>query len=207
MNIDKIVVDEKTLQATTQEIEMVEKSLGCSIPVVYKEFLLQMNGAVMNQCVLYDTNTLADSYFCNEYRKYNSDYIGIGNDNGDRELVMIAKEDERLCGFIDVGAIGTSTPEEWFEFVNWVENGCQMQEVCSDLSVFGKVFLVKAPTDKLKDLMRIKKVFNIDIPTKELLQAVEDLPFEVCENVTGVKALRLIEKADCGDCLRFVKEL
>lgn len=39
------------------------------------------------------------------------------------------------------------------------------------------------------------------------LRTVEDLPFEVCENVTGAKALRLIEKADCGDCLRFVKEL
>lgn len=46
----------------------------------------------MNLCVLYDTSTIIESYECNEFSINMPGYISIGNDNGDRELIMKAEK-------------------------------------------------------------------------------------------------------------------
>ena len=62
-------------------------------------------------------------YESNEFAEYAPGYISIGNDNGDRELIIKAEKGAVLCGFLDAAEIGSSEPEEWFNFKSWVENG------------------------------------------------------------------------------------
>lgn len=57
-----------------------------------KNFLRYANGMVMNLCVLYDTQRIVESCECNEFAEYAPGYISIGNDNGDRELIIKSRK-------------------------------------------------------------------------------------------------------------------
>lgn len=65
------------------------------------------------------------------------------------------------------------------------------QETC-------KVVLEKVPEDKLKTLSRIKRVFELDLSTKELLAGANNLPFILAEDYLKQKAEEIIsqEKLD-----------
>ena len=103
MNRDKLEILERCVPATEADILRVEELLKCSIPNVYKDFLYKMNGASLNLCALYGTDSIYEMYQCHEFAKYAPQYISIGNDNGGSELIMYAKRCVS-CGFIDAGA-------------------------------------------------------------------------------------------------------
>lgn len=128
MNYNNLDYIQKNDPATKEDIEFVEKHINETIPKVYKEFLRYANGIVMNLCVLYDTSTIIESYECNEFSINMPGYISIGNDNGDRELIMKAEKGAILCGFLDAAEIGNFDVEEWFDFKSWIENGCEMED-------------------------------------------------------------------------------
>ena len=128
MNLKNLEYIEKNNPVTKEEIDFAEKRINGELPKVYKEFLRYANGMVMNLCVLYDTQRIVESCECNEFAEYAPGYISIGNDNGDRELIIKAEKGAVLCGFLDAAEIGSSEPEEWFNFKSWVENGCEMDE-------------------------------------------------------------------------------
>lgn len=128
MFTDQLDVIEQYEPASPDAIMAVEKEIGIEIPQIYKEFLLIMNGACMNYCVLYGTNDFVEMYQCNEFEEYVPEYMSIGNDNGDSELVIKAEASAILCGWLDAGAIGTAEPEVWFDFKEWVEKGCPMDD-------------------------------------------------------------------------------
>ena len=161
MNYNNIDYIQKNAPATKDEIESVEKHINGTIPRVYKEFLRYANGIAMNLCVLYDTATIIESYECNEFSINMPGYISIGNDNGDRELIMKAEKGAALCGFLDAADIGNSEVEEWFDFKSWLENGFEMED--DENSEYGKVYIVKVPDDKLKFLAETKKLFALPI--------------------------------------------
>lgn len=118
------------LPANEEDIAEVEKMIGHKIPNIYKEFLRIMNGACMDLCVLYGTEDMIEMYECNELEEYAPEYISIGNNNGDGELLIRAEENALKCAFFDAGEIGSNEPEvwEWFDFCEWVERGCPMEE-------------------------------------------------------------------------------
>lgn len=144
-----------------KKIESVEKHIKGTIPKVYKEVLRYVNWIAMNLCVLYDTSTIIETYECNEFSVNMPGYISIGNDNGDRELIMKAEKGATLCGFLDAAEIGNSEVEEWFDFKSWLENGFEMED--DENSEYGKVYIVKVPDDKLKFLAETKKLFALPI--------------------------------------------
>lgn len=96
MNYNNIDYIQKNEPAKKEDIESVEKQINETIPKVYKEFLRYANGIVINLCVLYDTSTIIESYECNEFSINMPGYISIGNDNGDRELIMKAEKEYML---------------------------------------------------------------------------------------------------------------
>ena len=146
MNLKNLEYIEKNNPVTKEEIDFAEKRINGELPKVYKEFLRYANGMVMNLCVLYDTQRIVESYECNEFAEYAPGYISIGNDNGDRELIIKAEKGAVLCGFLDAAEIGSSEPEEWFNFKSWVENGCEMDE--EDDTEYGNVYITKLPDEK-----------------------------------------------------------
>lgn len=207
MNLDLLYIDyiEKNNPATKDEIESVEQHINETIPKVYKEFLRYANGIEMNLCVLYDTSTIIESYECNDFSHNMPGYISIGNDNGDRELIMKAEKGSTLCGFLEAAEIGISEVEEWFDFKSWVENGCEMEEDEED-SEYGKVYIVKVPDDKLKFLAETKKLFSLSISTGALYKKINTLPCAIVDDMTEALADIIIKKTSHPDCYEYRKK-
>lgn len=203
MNLKNLEYIEKNNPVTKEEIDFVENHINGELPKVYKEFLRYANGMVMNLCVLYDTQRIVESCECNEFAEYAPGYISIGNDNGDRELIIKAEKGAVLCGFLDAAEIGSSEPEEWFNFKSWVENGCEMDE--EDDTEYGNVYITKLPDEKLKFLAETKKIFALSISTGVLYQQVNTLPCVIVQQITESKADILIQKTSYPECYKFGK--
>ena len=203
MNLKNLEYIEKNNPVTKEEIDFAEKRINGELPKVYKEFLRYANGMVMNLCVLYDTQRIVESCECNEFAEYAPGYISIGNDNGDRELIIKAEKGAVLCGFLDAAEIGSSEPEEWFNFKSLVENGCEMDE--EDDTEYGNVYITKLPDEKLKFLAETKKIFALSISTGVLYQQVNTLPCVIVQQITESKADILIQKTSYPECYKFGK--
>ena len=203
MNLKNLEYIEKNNPVTKEEIDFAEKRINGELPKVYKEFLRYANGMFMNLCVLYDTQRIVESCECNEFAEYAPGYISIGNDNGDRELIIKAEKGAVLCGFLDAAEIGSSEPEEWFNFKSWVENGCEMDE--EDDTEYGNVYITKLPDEKLKFLAETKKIFALSISTGVLYQQVNTLPCVIVQQITESKADILIQKTSYPECYKFGK--
>ncbi|WP_455190090.1 SMI1/KNR4 family protein [Eubacterium ramulus] len=203
MNLKNLEYIEKKDPATKEEIDFAENRINGVLPKVYKEFLRYANGMIMNLCILYDTQRIVESYECNEFAEYAPGYISIGNDNGDRELIIKAENGAVLCGFLDAAEIGSSEPEEWFNFKSWVENGCEMDE--EDDTEYGNVYITKLPDEKLKFLAETKKIFALSISTGVLYKQVNTLPCVIVQQITESKADILIQKTSYPECYKFGK--
>lgn len=186
-----------------KKIESVEKHIKETIPKVYKEVLRYVNWIAMNLCVLYDTSTIIETYECNEFSVNMPGYISIGNDNGDRELIMKVEKGATLCGFLDAAEIGNSEVEEWFDFKSWLENGFEMED--DENSEYGKVYIVKVPDDKLKFLAETKKLFALPISTGVLYKKINNLPCAIMDNITEALADTIINKTSHPDCYEYRK--
>lgn len=202
MNYNNIDYIQKNAPATKEDIESVEKHINETIPKVYKEVLRYANGIAMNLCILYDISTIIESYECNEFSINMPGYISIGNDNGDRELIMKAEKGAALCGFLDVAEIGNSEVEEWFDFKSWLENGCEMEDDEED-SEYGKVYIVKVPDDKLKFLTETKKLFALPISTGGLYKKINHLPCAIVDDMKEALADTIIKKTSHPDCYEY----
>ena len=201
MNYNNIDYIQKNAPATKEDIESVEKHIKETIPKVYKEVLRYVNWIAMNLCVLYDTSTIIESYECNEFSINMPGYISIGNDNGDRELIMKAEKGATLCGFLDAAEIGNSEVEEWFDFKSWLENGFEMED--DENSEYGKVYVVKVPDDKLKFLAETKKLFALPISTGVLYKKINHLPCAIVDDMKEALADTIINKTSHPDCYEY----
>ena len=204
MNLKNLEYIEKKDPATKEEIDFAENRINGVLPKVYKEFLRYANGMIMNLCILYDTQRIVESYECNEFAEYAPGYISIGNDNGDRELIIKAENGAVLCGFLDAAEIGSSEPEEWFNFKSWAERGCEMDDEEDDTG-YGNVYITKLPDEKLKFLAETKKIFALSISTGVLYKQVNTLPCVIVQQITESKADILIQKTSYPECYKFGK--
>ena len=152
-------------------------------------------------CILAVCSVLIIVMRWKRYVKYSNG--SIGNDNGDRELIIKAEKGAVLCGFLDAAEIGSSEPEEWFNFKSWVENGCEMDE--EDDTEYGNVYITKLPDEKLKFLAETKKIFALSISTGVLYQQVNTLPCVIVQQITESKADILIQKTSYPECYKFGK--
>ena len=67
MNLSKVFSIQKNSPATENEINFSENNILGEIPEVYKQFLRETNGMVLNLCVLYDTDSIVEMYKVNEF--------------------------------------------------------------------------------------------------------------------------------------------
>ena len=202
MNYNNIDYMEKNAPATKEDIQYVKKQINETIPKLYKEVMSYSNGISMSLCVLYDTSTIIESYECNEFSINMPGYISIGNDNGDRELLMKAEKETALCGFLDATEIGNYEVEEWFDFKSWVESGCEMEGDEED-SEYGKVYIVKVPDDKLKFLAETKKLFALPFSTGVLYKKINHLPCAIVDDMKEALADTIIKKTSHPDCFEY----
>ena len=169
---------------------------------IKKTSLVIKNSDLLNEYVFYSTKEMIEIYKCHDFSNNMPEYISIGNDNGDWELVIKATKDATLCGFLDAGSIGISDPDEWFDFRLWINEGCKTFEE-DDNSDLGKVYIIKSPKEKLKFLAETKRIFSLNISTGLLYKKVNNLPYVIMEDIYISKADTYIEQTSFPGCYEF----
>lgn len=204
MNLNNLKPIEVYPPATEKEIILAEQKISKIIPQIYRDFLKITNGMLLDNCVFYGTETIAEMYKTHEFSEYAPDYISVGNDNGDREIIIKAEKDAVLCGLLDAGSIGTDEPN-WFDFAEWLENGCEfIEEYEIDLARKGKICIVRIPDEKTKFLTETKKIFSLAVTASELMKGVKTLPYTIVEDITGARAQKLINETSFRECYKFL---
>ncbi len=179
------------------KIKEIESKLHIVIPKVYREFLLAGHEMEFDDGILYDIDTIAERYVTLEFAEYAPEFIPIGNDNGDYELVMKSGSNITRFGFLEQGSIGASEPARMMNFSKWYESGhrfSQEKKENVDWSAKVKVVLIKCPENKVKTIMKIRKALQLDTPAGELLAAVEHTPCVLTEQFSAIVAKRIIEQ-------------
>ncbi len=139
------------------------------IPNQYKEFLKISNGISFDGgLILYSWEELKQMNDELQVQRYQPDYIAIGDDGGGLVFLMKqeANAEEVLC--VDMSDYDVDDPFcKLANFDVWYKEGCnlpeEMPEADNGFDEVGDVWLVKMPSDGIKGLIKIKKIFNMDI--------------------------------------------
>lgn len=191
-----------------KQISDFESRYKMVIPIAYKEFLQNENGISFNGgTVLYSLDELKqmnDNLQIQEYQPY---YLAIGDDGGGLVFLMRQEPDAKEVICVDISDYDLESPFCKIDnFTNWYKDGCKIYtETRADnrLSKAGDVFLIKEPKNGMKDLIKIKQVFNMDIAISQLLVLSKELPCMVIRDTKYAKAIKLMEKVGQPDIFEF----
>lgn len=187
-------------------ISEVEKKLCMIIPKVYRDFLLENKDMNFNDGILYDIDAIEERYTTLEFNKYAPNYIPIGNNNGNYELVMKSGINVTKFGFLEQGSIGILEPEHIQSFIQWYKSGHNFSfdvEDDIDWSKNVKVILMKCPQNKARTMMTIRNALGLDIPISELLSVADKTPYLLTDNLSAAIAKSIIEKFHLEEWLRI----
>ena len=168
-----------------KQIYDFENNYGLIIPDQYKEFLK------VNDGFSFDGGQILYSL----------------NDGGG--LVFLMKQElsakEVIC--VDASDYDVDLPFcRISNFDEWYKNGCKIRtegKESSSMQTQGNVILVKKPRNGIKDLIKIKRIFNMDIPASELLKLSNELPCILIEDIKHAKAVKLIERVGQIEIFEF----
>lgn len=187
-------------------ISEVEKNLCIIIPKIYKIFLFENNDMYFDDGILYDIDSIEKRYTALEFNKYTPNYIPIGNDNGDYELVMKSGIKVTRFGFLEQGSIGTLEPEHLQNFIQWYKNGHNFSLDTDDDIDWSKnvqVILTKCPQNKVQTMMNVRKALRLDTPISKLLSVADKTPYVLTDNLSAAAAKSIIEKYHLNEWLRI----
>lgn len=187
-------------------ISEVEKKLCMIVPKVYRDFLLENKDMNFNDGILYDIDAIEERYTTLEFNKYAPNYIPIGNNNGDYELVMKSGINVTKFGFLEQGSIGILEPEHIQSFIQWYKSGHNFSfdvEDDIDWSKNVKVILTKCPQNKARTMMTIRNALGLDIPISELLSVADKTPYLLTDSLSAAIAKSIIEKFHLEEWLRI----
>lgn len=203
-------MDNKSLEIGIAEIE---KRLNIIIPKVYKNFLAKNTGLFYNgvMClddgVLYDIDIIEERYTTLEFDKYAPEYIPIGNDNGDYELVMKSGSRVTRFGMLEQGSIGILNPEYLQNFNQWYKNGHSYsfddEDNDLDWSKRVQVILKKTPENKAKTMTIIRKALMLDTPISELLSVADNAPCVLTDKHSAAIAKSIIAEYQLDEWLEL----
>ena len=191
-----------------KQISDFESNYGLIIPEQYKEFLKVNNGFSFDGGqILYSLNELKQMNDDWQIQKYQCNYIAIGDDGGG--LVFLMKQElsakEVIC--VDASDYDVELPFcRISNFDEWYKNGCKIcteEKESSSMQTQGNVVLVKEPRNGIKDLIKIKRIFNMDIPTSELLKLSKELPCTLIRDIKYAKAVKLIAQIGQEEIFEF----
>ena len=176
--------------------------------VQYKEFLEIENGISFNGgTILYSLDELKQMNDDLQIQKYQPDYLAIGDDGGGLVFLMRQALDAEEVICVDVSDYDIESAFCRVEnFTEWFKNGCEIYVKNFEdnkLSQTGDVFLIKVPMNGTKDLIKIKKYFNLDISVAQLLSLCKRLPCMLISGINYAKAIKLMEKVGQLDIFEF----
>lgn len=181
------------------KIQEIESLMNGKLPNVYKNLLRYTNGfSIGGGLVIYGTDDIVERNKTWEINEYATGCISIGDDGGGNVFLMIQDPEEKKVLVLDAGDMDPSHATIiTSDFTKWVNNGCVSeieQKITIESSNTCNIVITKIPGEGLKDLIKIKNVFGIEISTAALLKGSKNLPFILVERFPSGKAKKLIEK-------------
>ena len=179
------------------------------IPTQYKEFLKVKNGISFDGgTILYSLDELKQMNDDLQVQMYQHNYLAIGDDGGGLVFLMeqVPDAEEVIC--VDMSDYDIKSPfYKVSNFNEWYKDGCQIcvkeKEDAIKFSQEGNVFLLKMPVNGIKDLVKIKQVFNLDISSSQLLALSKELPCLIIKDIKYAKAVKLMKKIGQIDIFEF----
>lgn len=190
------------------QISDFESRYKMVIPTPYKEFLQNENGISFNGgAILYSLDELKQMNDNFDIQEYQPNYLAIGDDGGGLVFLMRQEPDAKEVICVDMSDYDIESPFYRIEnFTDWYKDGCKIYTETKEdnrLSKAGDVFLIKEPKNGMKDLIKIKQAFNMDISTSQLLALSKELPCMVIRDIRYAKAIKLMEKVGQPDIFEF----
>ena len=180
-------------------INTFEREYKYELPLVYKEFLCKYDGLSLdNGCTFYSLEELDDVNKELQVDIYQPDTVAIGNDGGYLVFLMKQEKETKTIYLVDAGDYDLETPYQIIQdFNEWLEKGCEIEDIDGEdiRGVdYGELYLIKKPKEGVKGLVTIKRAFNLEMSTGELLQKSKNLPTKLLSNITSSKADKIAEK-------------
>ena len=204
MNMDKLKIADLKTGISEEEIEKALK--GIDLPQCYLKLIKKINGFIDERGIkIYGADEIKERNQTFEVDKYLPGYVAIGDDSGGNLLIMKACSSAKKVYISDSGSLILDEREDLVtcDFEEWIENGCSILEEKTSGTDICKIILVRMPKGGAKDLLKIKKIFNCNIPMKEMLLAARNNSLVIAENITESKANVLIRKLE--DAAEFVQ--
>ena len=182
-------------------IDIFETKYKYELPTVYKELLLKYDGISLdNGCMFYSLEELDDVNKELQVDIYQPDTVAIGNDGGDLVFLMKQEKETKTVYLVDASDYDLESPYQIIQdFNEWMEKGCEIEDIDGEdiRGVdYGDLYLIKMPKEGVKGLVTIKRAFNLEMSTGELLQKSKNLPTKLLSNITSSKANIIAEKID-----------
>lgn len=176
----------------------VEKNIGKGVGKELIEFWNSYGEvSFSNGIVIYEYNLVHERNQLYEIHIYSSNYLLIGDDGGGRGLFIKYNDNDLILYYLDLGAIGSSEFNSTrLNFIDWLEKSSQLDEEeneSDDLVIPITLNVVKEPSDILKFIMEVRRIFNITTPVSELKEKLKNPPFELIDKITLTKYKKDIE--------------
>lgn len=205
MNMDKLKIVESEIKASEGEIEKILKWID--LPQCYIKLIKKVNGFIDKKGIkIYSINEIKERNETFEVDKYLPGYVAIGDDSGENLLIMSACSSAKKVYISDCGSLFLDEREDLvtYDFEEWIENGCMfLNEKNTSETDSCKIILVGMPKGGAKDLLRIKKIFNCNMPMREMLLEARNNTLVIAENITVSRAKVLIKKLE--DIAEFIQ--
>ena len=193
---------EKRLFANLQKSKALPfelKEEKYKLPAVYKEFICKYDGlSLENGCTFYSLEELDAMNKDLQVNIYQPDTVAVGDDGGDLVFLMKQEKEAKTVYLVDAGDYDLESPYQIIpDFNKWMEKGFEIEDIDGEdvRGVdYGDLYLIKMPKEGVKGLVTIKRAFNLEMSTGELLQKSKSLPTKLLSNITSSKANIIAEK-------------
>ncbi|MEG0384344.1 SMI1/KNR4 family protein [Solibacillus cecembensis] len=199
MDFSNLIIGMVNKGVSKKKVCEVELEIGFSLPEVFKILLRYADGFITDEGVhIYGTQEIIERNLTYEVFEYAPGYIAIGDDSGGRVLLMRQEPNKVEILIVDSGDMNPKNASLIStDIIQWIKSGLNIntnEKTDVNWSYNCKVVVVNTLDGGIKDLIRIKSIFGLNIPTSELIKGLKSLPYVLIEEYPYGKAKKLIEK-------------
>jgi len=176
-------------------MSLLDVILKDSVPE-YRNFLAQnVEDVPVGDLLLYGLESLPDRNQTYELEEYLPGWFRLGDDSGGRQFLM--KLDGSAAVYAcDAGALGSLEPELVAPgFADWFSRGCPLPQVPpARLPLAGDFWMIQAPPNGLKDLLKLKQTLALQHSLGQLKEHLQGVPCRIAANIPCINWDGRLEK-------------
>jgi hypothetical protein len=132
---------------------------------------------VSDVVMLYGRGSIEERNTTHAVAEYLPDFVSIGNDSGDYEFLM-RRDGSEVVVWEDPGAFSAPSLDAIHPtFPKWLSQGCPLPKgPKSPIPIQGRIWLITAPNNGMKDMFAIKKLLLLDWSIPQMKEHLNHLP-------------------------------